>query len=242
MLPLSVLVAALLIALNLGSMWFLLRTTYFGVFAAPHFGRLIAAVIAFAIVEAVLLAVWMIAIQRYLLLSERPTLPTIMQNPHRVLRYAGFLAVVIALWRLVPMLLVFPDFQLPVTEGSLLALAQALYFFFLLLPYVFLLLFAILFPLLAVADAAKLQAALSDTRRGLWRIFLVFIFTQLPFVALAWIAIQVPKSQGAWPSEIDMIIATVIFTASMAVYAASCTYFYACYAKAAHQPAVSATG
>jgi hypothetical protein len=137
-------------------------------------------------------------------------------------------------------LMALPDFQLVATERWLLALMQALYLVIALLPYVLLVLFAVLFPAIAIdAAAVTLEGALADTRRGAWRIFLVVLLTQLPILVISWIVSMTAIAMGTSFREIFVTFASILFAASMAVYAASCTYVYACYANAVKQPPVS---
>src|SRR5262245_51473181 len=104
MMPLTVIAVALFIAIHFARLM-VLRSSFFGSMAVPSYWRLIAASAVIAIAETAVLAVWMIAIQRFLLLSERPSRETITENSLRFLRYAGYLAIAMLLWRLFPLLL-----------------------------------------------------------------------------------------------------------------------------------------
>ncbi|MFO0993297.1 MAG: hypothetical protein U1E67_15340 [Hyphomicrobiales bacterium] len=195
----------------------------------PNYPALTAVFTVTALVEAIVLAVLMIAIQRFLLLSERPSRAGLAANPRRTLRYAAYLAIPLVISRLYS-IMVFALKPLEVTADWQLASLQALLFTFAILPFLLLCLMSILFPAIAIdARAATLRNALADSRRGLWRILLVQFGTALPILILLGVTMSVMRGSSVQVAG-GMVVFLVV--ASMAAYAACCTYVYRGYAQA----------
>lgn len=234
-LPLFLVTTILVIATSLGRLslprWPIMRDLSW-----PNYPALVAAFLLLAVVEAVILAVWMIAIQRFLLLSERPSRAGLTAQPRRVLHYASFLAIPLVITRVYSILLL--AFQsMEVTVDWQLAFGQALQFTLAILPFLLLCLMAILFPAIALdAKAATFRNAYADSRRGLWRILLVQFVTYLPFLILQGIVLSAMKG-GSMQIAGGMV--AFLSVASMAAYAACCTHVYRGYAHALASPGPS---
>jgi len=231
-LPLFLITTVLLIAASLGRLslptWPVMRDLNW-----PNYHALIAVFSLLAVVEAVVLAVLMIAIQRFLLLSERPSRAGLTAYPRRVLYYAGYLAIPLVISR-VYSILIFALTPLEVTADWQLAFVKALQFTFAILPFLLLCLMSILFPAIAIdAESATFRNAYVNSRRGLWRILLVQFGASLPFLILLGTTMTVMRG-GSVQIAGGMIVLIVV--ASMAVYATCCTFIYRGYAQALASP------